>query len=424
MKRITFFLLTLLLPLILSSSPLSHPLTLKECIELALEKNEDMLNAQANLRAAKANVLGAWSAFLPHLDSQASYSRSKEWPFPETRSYALGFSLEQSIYNGGSNLANLKYQRANRRWYEEELKLTKSLLVWEIKQKYYGLLRAKRLLQVRGDAVKRSEEQVKKAENLYRLGSVTISDVLKAKVQLGKDRLALIDAENQLKQSRSELNHTLGLPLNSPTEIVDDLEKIGEGADYGKLIKQALETHPEVLRAEAEMDKAEGTLSMAKGGRLPRLTLSGSYSWANEKASEAKNLFDRNYSWWIGGTVTLPLFDGLSTKANINRAKESLVNARLRLRQTKRKVQLDIQEALQNLNKAQESLEVTKESLSAAREDLRLAQEKYKLGSVTMLEVLDAQASYSSIQAGWIEALYAYRLAQAEVEKALGLSSY
>ncbi len=424
MKRITFFLLTLLLPLILSSSPLSHPLTLKECIELALEKNEDMLNAQANLRAAKANVLGAWSAFLPHLNSQASYSRSKNWSFPETRSYAIGFSLEQSIYNGGSNLANIKYQRANRRWYEEQLKLTKSLLVWEIKQKYYGLLRAKRLLQVRGDAVKRSEEQVKKAENLYRLGSVTISDVLKAKVQLGKDRLALIDAKNQLKQSRSELNHTLGLPLNSPTEIVDDLEKIGEEADYGKLIKQALETHPEILKAEAEMNKAEGTLSMAKGGRLPRLTLSGSYSWENEKASEAKNLFDRDYTWRIGGTVTLPLFDGLSTKANINQAKEGLVNARLRLKQTKRKVQLDIQEALQNLNKAQESLEVTKESLSAAREDLRLAQEKYKLGSVTMLEVLDAQASYSSIQAGWIEALYAYRLAQAEVEKALGLSSY
>ncbi len=423
-KTLHLFLLALLIPLMAFASPLNHPLTLKECIEQALKKNEDILGAQANLRSAKAGLLGAWSAFLPHLSSEAGYTKSKHWSTPESKSYSLHLSLNQSIYNGGYNLAHLKYQRANRRWNEEGYSLTKASLVWEIKQRYYNLLKSKRILEVRGGAVKRSEEQLKKAENLYRLGSVTISDVLKAKVQLGKDKLALIDAQNQLKQARSELNHSLGLPINSPLEIVDDLEQIGKEVDHKEIIATALRSHPEIQMAKAGVERAEGSLSMAKGGRLPRLSISGGYSWSNEKASEAKNLLHRDYTWTIGGTVTLPLFDGLSTKANIREAQEGLVNARLKLNQTQRKVKLDIQEALLEMAKAKESLQITKESLSAAREDLRLAQEKYKLGSVTMLELLDAQASYSSTQAGWIEILYAYRLAQADMEKTLGLTSY
>lgn len=423
-RTLSLLLFTLLFPLVAFSSPLDHPLTLNECIEQALRKNEDMLGAQANLRAAKAGILGAWSAFLPHLSSEAGYSKSKYWPMSESRYYSLGFSLNQSIYNGGYNLANLKYQRANRKWYEGGVSLTKASLIWLVKQRYYDLLKTKRLLKVREDAVKRSEEQVKKAENLYRLGSVTISDVLKAKVQLGKDKLALIDAQNQLKQAESRLNQTLGLPLNVPLKIVDSLEQAGEEVDYEEITASALENHPQILMAISEIERAEGVLSMAKGGRLPKVSISGGYSWTDEKASEAKNLFDRDYTWTIGGTVTLPLFDGLSTKANIREAQEGLINAQLKLKQTQRKVELDIQEALLEMTKAKESLKVTVESLSAAGEDLRLAQEKYKLGSVTMLELLDAQASYSSIQASWVEALYAYRLAQAEMERALGLSSY
>ena len=423
-KTLPLLLFTLIIPLVASPSPLDHPLILNVCIEQALRKNEDMLGAQANLRAAKAGILGAWSAFLPHLSSEAGYSRSKDWPMSESRYYSLGFSLNQSIYNGGYNFANLKYQRANRKWYEGGVSLTKASLIWQVKQRYYDLLKTKRLLKVRMDAVKRSEEQVKKAENLYRLGSVTISDVLKAKVQLGKDKLALIDAQNQLKQAGSRLNQTLGLPLNAPLKIVDNLEEVGEEIGYKEITASALENHPQILMAISEIERAEGVLSMAKGGRLPKVSISGGYSWKNEKASEAKNLFDRDYTWTIGGTVTLPLFDGLSTKANIREAQEGLINAQLKLKQTQRKVELDIQEALLEMTRAKESLKVTVESLSAAGEDLRLAQEKYKLGSVTMLELLDAQASYSSIQASWVEALYAYRLAQAEMERALGLSSY
>jgi outer membrane protein len=440
--NLSIILLSILTPFITSSSPLAHPLTLRECIEQALRKNEGMLTAQANFRSAKAGILGAWSAFLPHLSSSFGYTRSGWGPREElsfdpttlsvitqyesgaTSNYSMDLYLSQSIYNGGYNLANLKYQRANRRWYEEMLKFTKASLVWEVKQRYYDLLKAKRLLRVREDAVKRSEEQVKKAENLHRLGSVTISDVLKAKVQLGRDKLALIDTQNQLKQARSRLNQTLGLPLNSPLEAVDNLEEAGEDVDYEEMTASALEDHPEIQMAKAGIDRAKGSLSMAKGGRLPKVSLSGGYSWQDEKASEVKNVFDQDYTWNIMGIVTLPLFDGLSTKANIREAQEGLISAQLNLRQTQRNVELDIQQALLDLAKARESLEVTKESLSAAGEDLRLAQEKYKLGSVTMLEVLDAQASYSSTQASWVEALSAYRLAQAEIERALGLSLY
>lgn len=443
-KTIHLFLLVLFIPITAFPSTLNHRLTLKECIELALKKNEDILGAQADLRSAKAGLLGAWSAFLPHLSSTFGYRRYGYGPREESRfdpttgsfsytsqsasepisDYSLDLSLNQSIYNGGYNLGNLKYQRANRKWYEGRISLTKSSLIWEVKVRYYDLLKSKIILKVRGDAVKRSEEQIKKANNLYRLGSVTISDVLKAKVQLGQDKLALIDAQNQLKQSRSRLNQTLGFPLNVPLTVTDSLEQVGEEVDYEGLIASALENHPEILMANSEIEKAEGALSMAKGGRLPRLSISGGYSWENEKVSEAKNLFDRDYTWHIMGTVTFPLFDGLSTKANIREAQEGLIATRLKLKQTRRKVKLEIQEALLEMAKAKESLQITKESLSAAREDLRLAQEKYKLGAVTMLELLDAQASYSSTQAGWVEALYGYRVTQAEMKRALGLSSY
>jgi len=430
--------------LILGQHPLwaeqSRTLNLEECIAIALEHNTDAVVAKKSMASAKARVLGAVSNFLPSLDANASFSHSVQSfrdplsgitvdgvTIPErflerkSDSYSAGVNLRQTIFGGGYNFSNLSYARAGHRGAQNGYQQTRQLVTLEVKIRYYDLLRAKRLLQVAEELVHSSEEQVKREESLMEIGASTKAYLLRAKVKLGEDRLGLISAQNNLSIAKANLNDILGWDLETELEVVEDLTTEQFSLDFDDLAETALAVNPSVKMAQEDVQQSEATLGMAKSGRLPNLSASGGYSWYDSDLPEDAGDWRDHDSWNVGLSLNLPLFDGFSTKSNINQAKLGQAVSEENLQQSKRDVTLAVKQAFLNVTEAEKRMQVAGESLALAEEERRLIEERYRLGASFLLELIDSQVAYTTAQTNHISALYDYQLALAQLEQAVGI---
>jgi len=414
-------------------------LTVEECIAIAMEQNPNAIIGMKTVQSAKANVLGAVSNFLPQLNASSSYNHSVQsyvdplsgitidgLEIPErflertSDSYSASLSLSQSLYRGGYNFSNLAYARAGHQVARDSYTQTRQSLTLEVKVRYYDLLTASRLVQVAEELVHSSQEQVKLEENLFDIGAATEANVLRAKVKLGEDRLALITARNNLSIARANLNDILGWDLDTEMELVDDLEVQKPLLELSSLTKLALTEQPAVKIARAQHRQAKASLGMAKSGRLPKLSASGSYSWYDSDLPEDAPDWRNHDSWSVGLSLSIPVFDGFSTKSNIRQAQLNTAIADEQLGQAQSEVSLAVKRAFLSVREAEQRIQVTEESLALAEEERRLAEERYRLGASFLLELIDSQVAYSTAQTNYISALYDYKLALAQLEQAVG----
>lgn len=428
---IVFFTIFLFLPLLVFAQqiPQKKVLSIDECIKIALKNNYLVRSSYEEHRVAEAEVVSARSRLLPNISTSAGWTRNDEERFIYTEGinpyysrdfYDYGLRLNQSIFNGGYNWANLNSARARERGAKADYKLSQQSVTLQIKQDCYELLKAKTLLDVQRDAVKRSEEQMNMAKARYDLGSASMSDYLKAKVQLGNDNLALITAENSLKLAQANLNNDLGMDLDPPVDVAAELEYQKLDLDVDQVISQRLDMHPEIRKVESQVSQAKSGVAMARSALLPSVAFSSSYSWSDAKTPESWSGWKMNDSWRIGISIGLNIFDGFQSIANIQRGKAYLRSSEENYEQKKRDVELEIKQAYLAVNEAEQKIEVTQEALKAAEQDLKLTQEKYNLGAASMLELLDADVSYKTAKNNEVNALYDYNLAVARFEKAIG----
>jgi outer membrane protein len=428
---IVFFLsLLVLFQLALAQKvPQKGALTIEECIKIALKNNYLVRSSYEVHRAAEADVVSARSRLLPNISTYTGWTRydAEKFIYVEGRDpyfsrdfYNYGLSLSQSIFNGGYNWANFNSARAGEKGAYADYKLSQQAVALTIKQDCYELLKAKTLLDVQKDAVKRSEEQMNMAKARYDLGSASLSDYLKAKVQLGNDNLALITAENSLKLAQANLNNDLGIDLLSPVDVAAELTYQKLEVDIEQVIKQRLGLHPDIGKAESMVNQAKSNISMARSALLPSISFGGSYSWSDGRTPDSWSDWKVNDSWRIGISVGLNIFDGFQSLANIQKGKANLRSADENLNQKKRDVELEIRQSYLAVREAEQKIEVTDEALKAAEQDLKLTQEKYNLGAASMLELLDANVSFKTAKNNQVDALYDYNLAVARFEKAIG----
>jgi len=290
-----------------------------------------------------------------------------------------------------------------------------------VKERYYNLLKAEKLLEVAEETLKSSEESYKRAQVLFEVGKVPKSDVLKAKVRLENDRLSLITAQNDLSVARASLNHVLGFDVNNKIKVIGKLDIPEYAIDYENVVNNAFQYHPNLLKNQFDLKASKASVGMAVSSFLPSIGAYYSYSWSHSDINELKNMFDTDYSWYLGIGASMPIFQGFSRIAEVSKAKLNKMSQIKEMEQVKRDVALEAQQSYFYLNQAKKKIGVTQETVDSAEEDLRLNKEKYRLGSGTMLDLLYAQVSYSQAKSNHIQALYDYKYAIAWIEKAMGV---
>ena len=122
----------------------------------------------------------------------------------------------------------------------------------------------------------------------------------------------------------------------------------------------------------------------------------------------------------MGGTLTIPIFQGGRTHANVLQAEAALRQSKARLEDLRGQIDNDVRTALLDLNAAADQVEVARSSIDLAEQTLTQAQDRFAAGVSDNLEVVQAQESVASAHESYISSLYAHNLAKVELARALG----
>ncbi len=428
--------------ILLAGSAAADVYTLEECIQRALETDPAVTEARSAVSTAGAGVWQQYGQFLPTASFGLTSSQTYRGPINRDvwygenqvhvddpnwayqKDYSGGFSFRQTLFDGLQNVWNLMGSRASKRQAEASHAQTKSNLVFAVKSDYYLVLKAKRDLEVAQEAVKRSEELLKLFEEKYELGSASLSEVLKQKVQYGNDRLTLLTAERLLEVRKDQLAIDIGVDPNIDLDVQEIELRKEPLEELPDLIREALQTHPDILAARAGVDAYRYDVRSAWGWYLPSLTLSYSYAWGNnffgDLTEDVFNLRAQNSGASLRLSLSLNIFDGFTRERNLTRAKSGLTNTRARFIYVRNTVVKVIEDSHLAANLAEETLEVTEETERAASEDFDLVQAKYNLGAAALWELLDAQVSLREAQFNNVKAEFDYNLALAKLQNAMG----
>lgn len=460
--KITFFILLsyIISPVSISAQKI---LSLEECVTIALKNNSQYKNALNREKVADSQILSAYSSLLPkfnvslsgrqqHLGSLTRYYNTAVYKYDDdgkavvdeegkpvvdryvrtlnetepqiNNSFNAGASYSQLIYDGGQWWNQIKRQYSNKESREYSTKTIRLSTITDVKRNYYELLKAKNQLVVLNEAVNLAEEQFNNSKTRFDIGSVAEIDVLRAQVNLNNVKIQVFSQENAVEIARINLNTVLGLEPNNPIAIYEDSTLIGDVLSLEESLTRGEKENPSIKMTREEIDKARYAYKSAKSGLLPTISAEVSYSRFNPNVQLVYRNFDRNYSWSYGVNLSLPLFDGLRTKSDIQYESYNLKIAEENYTETKRVVKSNIQKYHKQLNNNLKKIKMMQENLSVAEENVRLAQERYMVGSGTLLETIDAQVSFTQAKMDFVGAVYDAKIVQAQLHNEVGKESY
>lgn len=427
-----------------ASQVFAETYNLERCLKEARENRASIVIARGSKSNASAETRRQFGRlFLPDISSSYRISESKEREqstevidtatgsvttigIPDQdrsgRSYSVTGSL--TLFDGLSNVHDYLGVRKDSKRASNDLKRAEQNLDLTVKLSYFAYLANVSNLTVQVEAVNRSQEQLNLVQSKYDIGSSSLSDVLKQKVQFGNDNLSLLEARQRLLTSKADLAYVVG--LDPDAEIEYDTTYIARQyvGTLAEATKTGLAGHPGLRSKKLSVSVANHYAKSAYGDYFPRVAAFVTHSWSRSSRSDVlvEPLDFESRSTTVGLDVRWNIFDRFSRERNIVRNRVSHNNAKAELRDLRNSAVLEIRKAFYEVEKAIAQVEVSGETVVSASQDINLAQEKHKLGSASILDLLDAQVSLKDAQVKLIKARLDHNVAVAKLENAMGVS--
>ncbi|MEK6646798.1 MAG: TolC family protein [Candidatus Firestonebacteria bacterium] len=407
--RIQIYIIIYLLSLALVQISQADELYLDNCIKQALENNYTLKLAGYNVEQIKEKKTIAISTYLPQLDFNSSTS------YNTSNNYSLGLSLRQNIYDSGKTFAQIDIASEKLNSAEYNLELTRQNLIFNVKRSFYLCLQAQEEIKIYEEEVSAMQEHFKKAKVLYEIGLKSKFDVTKAELELLNTQLALIKAKNNFKITKITLSNIISNIQIDKYELKDELkiELTPEKVNLEEIKSFALKNRPEMLDAQTKIRESEATLSLALSKYFPSLYATSGYNWKGQG-------FPLTNDWNVGLTLSLILFNGFSTPAEVTTANIQKETALANEELNRQNILLEIEQVYANLIESSETATITEKLIEQSKENLELAKTRYEAGLGSILELIDAEVSYAQAKLNRIKTFCGYKISIAQFKKATG----
>jgi outer membrane protein len=421
---------------VMTAAEMGGSLSLNQAIDIALKEHPTVKQSRENVAAARYNIGVARSAYLPQINFVANYyygnafSTAARKPLTAatggtissistitaTNYYFYQFQANQLIFDFGKTPGLIDESRASFGQTQQDYSGTRQQVVLDARTAYFGYLAAQRSQKVQEETVRQNQELLKQAQGFYKVGLKAKIDVTKAEANLYQAEANLIQAKNNVQLAQVTLMTALGLKTWTFSQVEDVLEVTTQPRSLEELKTLALQRRPEIQKNLFQQKFNEAGIQVARSGYFPTLTSTAAYGWQS---------FDQPFAtlpsnWYVGAAVTVPLFEGLSTAYSLSQNKAQLRASVENYEVLRQNVTKEVNQAYLNVKTGWELIRATKKALEAARENLRLAWGRYQAGVGTIIEFTDAQVQFSQADLNFVEALYNYRVYEAQLDKAIG----
>ena len=381
-------------------------------VRAALAGQPTLAAAQAALRQAEENVNAQYAVLYPSVDASLSARRQRisGASFGNPSSPSTTFNLYNASVNvsyqidvaGGARrelealVAGVDFQRLQVE--AAYLSLTANVATTAFRE---ASLREQ--IRATREISEAQDSQLRLAEQQFKLGAISGSDVLGQRAQAAQTRATLPPLEKALAQTRNQLAVLIGkLPADAKLPELDfsnfRLPKDLPLSVPSELLKQ----RPDVQQAEAIMRQANARIGVAEALMFPQLTLSGSYG---SLATRTGNLFDPGTQIWnLGANLLQPIFHAGQLRAQKRGAEAAYEQAFAQYRQTVLTAFQDVADVLDALEHDARTLKAQAEAEAASRESLDVTREQLKFGAASYVALFNAQRQYSLAKAALVQA--------------------
>jgi outer membrane protein TolC len=332
----------------------------------------------------------------------------------------------QPVYDGGARRAAVAKTEAEVRGAESRYRIAEKDLVLDVVSRYNELLFARDEIAARRTGLAQLDRYRTSLKSRQSAGQPVAGDVLKTEVRLATEQASVLEAEKRADDARLDLNDLMGREPQSPLEIsplpIPDTSGPAPGV---------WEETPEISAAQADTEAADAALTSARAEGRPHLSLSADFGfWGSDtsrwvpldlKIKDPEATFldrirrDAGYSFTI--SFTWPVFDFGAIRARVAQADLALEQSRRKIETARRDSRLKWSQARSAMETLGKEVEILNRAAPAARDVFLDAESRYRGGSATSLEVLDAYSGAVDATVRLSDAAARYRIARALADR-------
>lgn len=403
--------------------------TLQEAIDIALENNFQLKVARNNLNLSEYREKSEKADFLPSLQGSFSGNRSTGRQFiPGSDEFvdrtvnSIGGSLQSSLplFNGFENINSLRSSQYDTRSQEENLQRVRETIIFNTASNFLQVILDKELLEIARENLAASEKTLEQVQAQVDVGSRPSVDLYNQEATVAGNELQVTNQENALNLSRLQLIRQLQVdPLKEYNFVIPeiDVEQINpENYNLEQLVAAALENRSDLRSEQYSIQAIEHQLKATRGSLYPSLNFNASFSsdysdqqflpGSDELIPFSDQFFDANLRRSFSLSLSIPIFNNLNIRTNVQSQRVSYKNAQLQLEDTRLQVVQEVTQAYNDYKAVLKRMESTEKALRAARRSYETQRERYNVGAGTLIELSDANSQFVEAQSNRAQSIF------------------
>ncbi len=421
------------------TAPPRH-ITLQEAVQLALQHNHDIRIAGYTVEEKRQAKQVAKSSYFPSIRNDSSFMHVTDTQLIQIKSGSFGSAggtpippADAIINQGGKNFTTsgtqitqplttlLKIKQANDvaqaevKVSREKARLTGNDVALAVHQVYYDILIAQAHRTATEARIKASEELRRERVEQVKFGSALEQELIDSRAQLLQAKQEILTTDLQLSDLKLKLNDLIGLPLTSALDLDPAAPEFQSTCLREECVRAATASHPEILAARAEVEKAQAATRFAKTDMwVPDVEAFARYSYQENVPFMARNFGT------FGVHFGFDVFDSGRKKALVHERQAQLSQAKENLAKLTDEVEVSVQTAYNKLERTQQMLKVSEEVLSLRTESNRVRQQELIRGAALNSQADTATAQEYDARALLLQSELDYFEAHDEVVHAMG----
>lgn len=436
-------------------------LNIKDCIELALQNSPKVKKARYQYGLAKGNLGIAKSGYFPTLGVGTGYNLTEnrtDRMNTNTNIYSAEASINQLIYNFGKINANIRMYNFDRIAALYDFENTVLETIFTVKTNYYGVLAAKATMDVNRANVQINERNYQRTKAYFEEGIKSKIDLVNAEVYLSDSKVTLVNSEKVYQNALVQLNNSMYVAFAPEYKIENtegfnfshnfapvSLEKFDEKKDLSQLpdnvsdafltshvekinvlenyefeafpytfeesVELAYKNRPDLKAFDATLSAMKEALKYTKREYLPEISARAGYGYRDQYNANSFN---------VG--------INLSSSVNIKGQKHKIDNAKIQVQLAENEIDLakqdiyfQVQNLYVNMVQFEKQIPLLAVKVKQTLENFELADGRYSVGLGDYIELQDAKVNYNNAQVNYVQTVYNYNVARANLEKAIAL---
>ncbi|MCZ2158257.1 TolC family outer membrane protein [Bartonella sp. 220] len=365
--------------------------TLMDAFAKAYIHNAKLKSERAAVRISRDDVVIARSGLLPQIEGVGSYGRSKPMVGPYTTSGSIGIRLNQRLFDGFVTQNMFSSAQVKLQAQHEYFRNAEQNTFLDAVTAYANVYQARRIADLRRENLAALEEQVRSNKAKFDVGEGGRVDLAQAQAARSVAVSELSLARAEVKSAEAAYRQVIGF---EPEKLQRPPVAKNLPMNLDAAYQLSVLMHPAILYAKYLVDAGLYNVKAKEGALLPKVDFSATASYNRVYSGAGEDGVSKS----IGLSVSVPIFEGGRTSAQIRQSKEQLGQARLHLDLAQSSTRQALTSAWFQLEGARASVIAYRESVRAAEIALKGRVQENRVGQATTLDVLNSRTQLINAQ--------------------------